>query len=228
MIIAGMVKSSLVDFPDCISCILFTPGCNFDCFYCHNRQLIDGTYQVIKMSTVWDFLRKRVGQLDGVVLTGGEPTLQSDLLPFIKEIKKFGYKVKLDTNGSSPQVIEEVLDNNLGDYFAVDYKAPSNRYQEICRGAADAEKVLHTIMTLLDHRANFEVRTTVFPQLTEKDLLQMAKELPVVPRYSLNRYRAPDKFLHTDKAKVMKKPYSEEMIAAFTERLHAIQPNVMI
>jgi pyruvate formate lyase activating enzyme len=183
---------------------------------------------VIEKTAVMEFLRKRAGQLDGVVLTGGEPTLQSDLLPFIKEIKEFGYKVKLDTNGSSPRVIEEAPDNNLCDYFAVEYKAPSNRYQEICRGAADADTVLHNIRILLDYGADFKVRTTVIPQLTEDDLLQMALELPVVPRYTLNRYRAPEKFLHTDEAKVMKKPYSEEMIAAFTENLRAIQPNVMI
>lgn len=226
MTIAGMVKSSLVDFPDCISCVLFTPGCNFDCFYCHNRQLLDGSYQTIEMSTVRKFMRKRIGRLDGVVLTGGEPTLQPGLMTFIKEIKECGYKVKLDTNGSSPQVIEDVLNNGLCDYFAVDFKAPSYRYQEICRGAADVHTVLQTIRLLLDQGADFEVRTTVIPQLAEDDLLRMAQELPVVPRYTLNRYRTPEKYLHSDEATVIKKPYSTEQILAFAEKMRVMQPNV--
>ena len=150
MTIGGIVKSALVDFPGLVSCVLFTPGCNYDCFFCHNRQLLDGSHQVLETGTVMDFLRKRVGQLDGVVLTGGEPTLQPDLLTFIEEIKEFGYKVKLDTNGSSPQVIREVLESGHCDYVAVDYKAPAHRYPEICRGAADGEPVSRTIRLLLD------------------------------------------------------------------------------
>jgi pyruvate formate lyase activating enzyme len=226
MIIAGIVKSSLADFPGLVSCVLFTPGCNFDCFYCHNRQLLDGTHCEIDTFTVLDFLRKRVGQLDGVVLTGGEPTLQPDLLSFIQTIRSMGYKVKLDTNGSSPGVVANTLKDRLCDYYAVDYKAPTARYQEICRGAADADNVLRTIRLLLEYGANFEVRTTVLPQLREEDLKQMARELPVVPAYALNRYRRPEKYRDSDQKLIMTEPYTQEQITAFTDVLRRWQPNV--
>jgi pyruvate formate lyase activating enzyme len=228
MTIAGIVRSSLVDYPGLVSCVLFMPGCNYDCFYCHNRQLIDGTHQVIEKATVMDFLRRRAGQLDGVVLTGGEPTLQPDLLLFIKEIKELGYRVKLDTNGSSTRVLEKVLDAGLCDYFAVDWKAPKDRYQEICRGASDAETVLRTIHLLLERGADFEVRTTVLPQLREDDLILMAQELPAVPLYTLNRYRKPDRYLPADEAQVTEHPYSAEQVAALAERIRIWQPNVTI
>jgi len=226
MIIAGIVKSSLADFPGLVSCVLFMPGCNYDCFYCHNRQLLDGTHREIDTATVLDFLSKRVGQLDGVVLTGGEPTLQPDLLSFIRAIKTIGYKVKLDTNGASPDVIANVLKESPCDYYAVDYKAPAARYQEICRGAADVDDVLRTISLLLENEANFEVRTTVIPQLREEDLIQMAREIPVVPAYVLNRYRRPEKYCYGDQNLIKTEPYTQEQISAFTDKLRCWQPNV--
>jgi pyruvate formate lyase activating enzyme len=228
MTIAGMVKSSLVDFPGLVSCVLFTPGCNYNCFFCHNRQLIDGSHQIIADSEVMNFLKKRVGKLDGVVLTGGEPTLQTDLLTFMQEIRKLGYKVKLDTNGSSPRVIKEVLTSGCCDYFAVDYKAPAHRYGEICRGAADAETVLKTIQLLLEYNADFEVRTTVIPQLREDDLIQMAQELPQMPHYTLNRYRKPEIYLPNDEDKVNEQPFSSEQLHTLAGKIRAWQPNIYI
>ncbi len=226
MNIAGIVKSSLIDFPGLISCVLFTPGCNFDCFYCHNRHLLEGAADRVDFDALMAFLKKRVGQLDGVVLTGGEPTLQADLIPFLGEIKSLGYKLKLDTNGASPEVVEALLKAGLCDYFAVDYKAPARRYRDICRGRADAEKVLRTIRLLLDSGAVFEVRTTVIPQLEEADLLQMAEELPVVPLYTLNRYRRPDFYRPEDEGLIEKPPYTQERIAALAELIRPRQPNV--
>lgn len=228
MTIAGIVKSSLVDFPGLVACVLFTPGCNFDCYYCHNRQLIDGTHMEIDMGSITAFLEKRAGQLDGVVLTGGEPALQPDLLPFIKEIKSLGYKVKLDTNGSSLSVIENILRGSLCDYIAIDYKAPADRYREICGEAADAAIVLQTIHLLLENGVDFEVRTTVIPQLEESDLIRMAQELPVVPRYVLNRYRKPEIFRPGDEAKVSVKPYTPEQLEALADTIRKWQPNITV
>lgn len=124
MLISGIVKSSLLDYPGLISCVIFLPGCNYDCFYCHNRPLIQGSPDILNPREVFDFLQKRKGQLDGVVISGGEPTLHKDLIPLIAQIRLLGYKVKLDTNGSNPQIIAETLEKNLCDYYAVDYKAP--------------------------------------------------------------------------------------------------------
>jgi pyruvate formate lyase activating enzyme len=228
MIIAGMVKSSLVDYPGLVSCVLFVPGCNYDCFYCHNRSLIDGTYTIIHSNYIDDFLKKRVGLIDAVVISGGEPTLQPDLIPFIKKIKNLGYKVKIDTNGSSPNVIKELVDNNLCDYFAVDYKAPSGRYKEICSDKAEVKKVLQTISILADSDVDFEVRTTVIPHLALDDLITMAKELPKLPRYILNKYRPPEKYLECDRQKVQKKPYTQDQISYISEEIKKYQPNTVI
>ena len=228
MTIAGIVKSSLVDYPGLISCVLFTPACNFDCFYCHNRHLIDGTHESLEQNAIMDFLKKRAGKLDGVVITGGEPTLQPDLLPFIRELRGLGYKIKLDTNGSAPQIIEKTLDAGLCDYYAVDWKAPASRYRELCRGTADAETVLRTIRLLLSRGAAFEVRTTVIPQLDEEDLLTMARELPVVPRYTLNRYRKPEYYLPHDEEDVSKTPYQAGQLSALADLLRAFQPNATV
>ena len=227
MRISGIVKSSLVDFPDLISCVFFVPGCNYNCFYCHNRPLLDGTKEEITPEYVEDFLDKRAGFLDGAVISGGEPTLQPDLIPFIKSVKARGYKIKLDTNGSAPQVVRQLLGSNLCDYYAVDYKAPADRYKEICGPEADAGRVQETIKLLLDHKIPFEVRTTVIPQLSETDLLQMSEEFPPVPKYVLNRYKKPETFLSSDRLKVEQPPYTQAETDSFADLIRIRQPHVM-
>ncbi|WP_313562460.1 anaerobic ribonucleoside-triphosphate reductase activating protein [Ruminiclostridium cellobioparum] len=227
MMIAGMVKSSLVDYPGMVSCVLFTPGCNFDCFYCHNRSILEGTHEVLSTGYVESFLRRRAGLLDGVVISGGEPTLQPGLIPFIRKIKKSGYKIKLDTNGSSPPTVKQILDNGLCDYFAVDYKAPPAKYEEICGSGAGAGTVKETIQLLVDAGVDFEVRTTVIPQLGKEDLISMSRELPVVPKYVLNRYRLPENYKECDSSRIMEKPYSQEEIKSFSELIKEYQPNTV-
>ncbi|EMS73473.1 anaerobic ribonucleoside-triphosphate reductase activating protein [Ruminiclostridium cellobioparum] len=227
MMIAGMVKSSLVDYPGMVSCVLFTPGCNFDCFYCHNRSILEGTHEVLSAGYVESFLRRRAGLLDGVVISGGEPTLQPDLIPFIRKIKKSGYKIKLDTNGSSPSTVKQILDNGFCDYFAVDYKAPAAKYEEICGRGAGAGTVKETIQLLVDAGVDFEVRTTVIPQLGKDDLISMSKELPAVPKYVLNRYRPPENYKEYDRSRIMEKPYSQEEIKSFAGLMKEYQPNTV-
>ena len=224
MKISGMVKNSFVDYPGQIACVLFVPGCNFDCFYCHNRHLIESPPESIAMDAVFSFLQKRLGQLDGVVVTGGEPTLQPGLIPFLRDVKALGYRVKLDTNGSSPMVVKQLLEANLCDYYAVDAKAPSQKYPAVCGDRADATQVFATIRLLVQANAAFEVRTTVFPQLSLDDLLQMAAEIPVVPRYVLNRYRKPDGYKPCDEARINQRPYTQAEINAFAEALRTVQP----
>ena len=226
MIVSGLVKSSLVDYPGKLACVLFVPGCNYNCFYCHNRSLLDGTHEVIPLATVETFLNRRAGQLDGVVISGGEPTLQSDLANFIQKLKSMGYLVKLDTNGSNPKVIQDLLQKDLCDTYAVDYKAPADRYGEVCGHGCEAQSVLETIGLLSQYQADFQVRTTVIPQLDEDDLIRMAKELPIVPAYVLNRYRQPEKFLPADTQKIMQEPYSPAAIKQMAEVLRSYQPNI--
>lgn len=225
MLIEGIVKSSLIDFPKTLSCILFTSGCNFDCFYCHNRDLIKGSGSIIQEEEIFSFLKKRQGLLEGVVITGGEPTLQKDLVPFMSKIKELGYKIKLDTNGSRPDVVKSILEKKLCDYFAVDYKAPLARYHEICN--FHGIKVLETINLLLDSDVEFEARTTVIPQLSLEDLMTMAKELPQLPKYVLNKYVKPKKFHEIDTERINAKPYTPDEIKAYANVLKKYQPNAV-
>ncbi len=227
MIISGMVKNSLIDYPGLIACVLFVPGCNYDCFYCHNRHLLEGTHEDMPLQNIEAFLEKRAGFLDGVVISGGEPTLQPDLAAFMRMLKKLGYKVKLDTNGSSPEVVGSLLQGGLCDYFAVDYKAPAARYEEICGDHASSEKVLKTIELLLSHHACFEVRTTVIPQLSDDELLRMSQELPILPRYVLNRYRAPEAYPARHEAKIREQPRKQSEIRALAGLIRPYQPNVI-
>lgn len=227
MTVSGMVKSSFVDYPGLIACVLFVPGCNYNCFYCHNRQLIDGTHEIVLPGYVEDFLKRRANMLDGVVVSGGEPTLQPDLLIFLERIKSLGYKIKLDTNGSSPNVVKDILMAGLCDYFAVDYKAPAGKYQEICGPQADAGKVLETIRMLDESSACFEVRTTVIPQLSKTDLICMAKELPPLQRYVLNKFRPPQKYLPCHRDLINQAPYTQGQVDDFANNLRPFQPNVM-
>lgn len=228
MNISGVIKSSLIDYPGLVSCVLFVPGCNYNCFYCHNRSLIDGSHILLTPQYVTGFLQKRTGLLDGVVISGGEPTLQNDLIPFMKMVKSFGYQIKLDTNGSFPEIVAEILTLKLCDYFAVDYKAPAEHYPQICGQGSDAGRVIKTIRLLSESGVPFEVRTTVIPQLGGEELAAMAKELPAVPRYVLNRYKVPDSYLPADEARIMEKPWSPDEIRSLADSVTAWQPNITL
>ncbi len=227
MTVAGLQKSTLVDFPGRVACVLFTPGCNYDCYFCHNRQLLDGSAPILDSEELEAFLKKRAGQLDGVVITGGEPTLQPDLAAYLAWLKSLGYQTKLDTNGSKPETVKALLAGQLCDYVAVDYKAPAAQYEAISGIAgATADPVRETIGMLLDSGIEFEIRTTVLPQLGEEALLTMARELPVVPRWTLNRYRMPELYRPEDADKVSAPPPTKDDIAAYTVKMRSIQPNI--
>ncbi|MDD3113210.1 MAG: anaerobic ribonucleoside-triphosphate reductase activating protein [Candidatus Izemoplasmatales bacterium] len=228
MIFAGIVKTSLIDYPGQIATVLFTPGCNFNCFYCHNRSLTEDFPQIISTEEIESYLRKRIGLIDGVVITGGEPTLHQDLPDYFRFLKQLGYLTKLDTNGSSPEMLKTLIDQCLLDYVAIDYKAPKAIYQRYCRGEADPDKVLTSINLLLESQLAFEVRTTVFPQLTQEDLIAMAEEIPIVPRYILNPYQKPLYYLPEDQEWIDSPPYTETEIRAFQETLKLYQPNVVL
>jgi len=130
MIIGGIQKTSLIDYPSKISCVIFVSGCNFDCPYCHNPDLVkrSSSNLLIDVYEVLEFLKKRRPLLDGIVITGGEPTLQGDLFGFCEQIKTLGYPVKLDTNGSRPGVIKQLIEKKLIDYIAMDIKTAPDRY----------------------------------------------------------------------------------------------------
>lgn len=186
MHIGGIQKSSLLDYPDKISAIVFTQGCNFRCGYCHNPELI-----VIKKKPdnfgFFQFLEKRKGKLDGVVITGGEPCLQADLHDFIKQIRKMGFCVKLDTNGSMPDVLKQVISDV--DYVAMDIKAPVEKYGEITKVNVNTDKIKESIKLIMESGVDYEFRTTVIKsQLNLKDFENIGKLIKGAKRYYLQKF----------------------------------------
>ena len=134
MRLAGLQKNSLIDYPGKASCVLFLFGCNFDCPYCHNPDLVRGglsCHASLDEKTVYEFLERRKGLLDGVVISGGEPTLDKDLVFLCEKIKQIGYPLKLDTNGSQPQVIKRLIQEGLIDYIAMDIKTDPLHYSPL-------------------------------------------------------------------------------------------------
>ncbi len=176
MIFAGLIKTSLIDYPGVPACVAFTSGCPYDCCFCHNPQTRDGA-DLVPEEEVRLFLEKRAGLLAGVVISGGEPTIQADLITFCRYLKTLNYQVKLDTNGCHPDVVSELLAKNLLDYIAIDYKCPASRYLEICGPAADSGVVHETIKRTASSSIPWELRTTLIPQLSGTDLQTMEAEI---------------------------------------------------
>jgi len=190
MRISGLQKNSFVDYPGKISAVLFTPGCNMDCFYCHNRILLDSdSEKIIGCDDVLTFLESRKGFLDGVVVSGGEPTLQKGLLTFLKSVKSLGYPIKLDTNGTNPEVLKNCLDKGLLDYIAMDFKAPLNKYEYICRTNVNIDNIKRSLDLIINSGINYEFRTTLAPGLDIDDIVEIAKQIRGAKLYVLQRCR---------------------------------------
>jgi len=171
--IGGIQKTSLSDYPGLVSTVVFLKGCNFRCGYCHNPELIDFERGDIFEEDFFSFLDSRKKLIDGVVITGGEPTCQKDLIDFISRIKEKGFKVKLDTNGSNPDMISNVLD--LVDYFAMDIKAPYEKYSSVCGVSIDISKIKKSIELIINSGKDYEFRMTVIPALiSSKDIIDVS------------------------------------------------------
>lgn len=194
----GIDKMSLVDFDDYLSIVLFTDGCNFRCPFCHNSPLV-------KVSNNppldWDetkaLLKERLGKIDAIVISGGEPTLHNNLIDKIKEIKELGYKVKLDTNGTNPDMLRYLVNNKLIDYVAMDIKNSFNKYSSTS-GVANPqlEKIKESISYLIKGNLPFEFRTTVIKEFhTLEDLLDIANNIKGCNKYVLQKYTDRDSCL---------------------------------
>lgn len=186
--IGGFQKTSFLDYPEKISCIVFTSGCNFRCGYCHNPELFK-IEPVLTVPAFFDFLKARKGKLDGVVITGGEPTLQSGLLDFVKKIKDLNFLVKLDTNGTNPNILNELLNLNLLDYVAMDIKAPLDKYKQITNVDLDIQKIEDSINLIKSSKIDYEFRTTVVKsQLTYEDIEKIGILLQGAKKYYLQKF----------------------------------------
>lgn len=176
-IFCGIEKLSLVDFDGYISCTLFTSGCNYRCPFCHNSPLIE-EQPSLNMEEILNYLSVRKKMLDAVVITGGEPTLHKELPNVIKQIKDLGYIIKLDTNGTNPKMLKELIDKNLIDYVAMDIKASSNCYS-LVTGVINPflDNIKESINILKTSNINFEFRTTLVKEFHSLDSINEMKEL---------------------------------------------------
>ena len=187
-------KLSLLDYPDKVSCILYTRGCNFRCPFCHNGlTLLENVSDFIPFEEILSFLRKRIGILDGVVISGGEPTLMPDLKEKIKAIKELGFLVKLDTNGSNPDLLEELMEEELIDYVAMDIKNSLFKYSLTTGREVDTDKIVKSIKILQNGNVDYEFRTTLIKEYhNELDMISMGKMLKGSPRLYLQEFKISD------------------------------------
>lgn len=171
MRIGGIQRTSLIDYPRKISTIIFTQGCNFRCRYCYNSKLVLEEFfeKPIEEDEIFSFLEKRKNNIDGVVISGGEPTIHNDLPIFIKKIKEMGFLVKIDTNGTYPKMIEYLISENLVDYVAMDIKASIEKYEKITQVNVDKNNILKTIEILMNSDIEYEFRTTYVKSLLSLD-----------------------------------------------------------
>lgn len=215
--IAGLQKTTFIDFPEKIACIVFTQGCNFRCGYCHNPELFKNNEPALSVPAFFEFLNKRKGKLDGVVITGGEPTLQHDLKDFIKQIKDLGFLIKLDTNGTNPSILAELLEENLLDYVAMDIKAPLEKYKSIVNVDFDTKKIQKSIDLIMNSGIDYEFRTTVIKsQLSIEDFEKICQTIKGAKKYYLQEF-IPSKIL--DKNLMTEKSYSHDEFKEICESL---------
>ena len=192
MTIHGFQKMTLLDFPGRVACTIFTAGCNFRCPFCHNAGLVThlDTAARVDEQEILSYLIKRKGILDGVCITGGEPTLQRDLPEFIRRVRELGYAVKLDTNGADPKTLAALLREGLIDYVAMDVKNCPARYAETV-GLTDFDlaPVRESVKLLLRGGVDFEFRTTVADELhTPQDIGALAAWIAGAPRYFIQPF----------------------------------------
>jgi pyruvate formate lyase activating enzyme len=212
--IGGLQKLTLIDFPGRIAATVFVIGCNFKCPWCYSSELVL-TEKIKKQPKILEkefleFLKERKKLLEGLVLCGGEPSINKKLPVLIKKIKKLGYLVKLDTNGSNPKMLKKLIKTKLIDYVAMDMKLPKERYPEIFGKRVKIEDIEESIKILKEGKVDYEFRTTVVPTvLNKEDILKIAKWIRGAKRYYLQNFR-PEKTIDPEFEKI--KPYPQEYL----------------
>ena len=190
MKISGLQKMTLLDYPSKVACTVFLGGCNFRCPYCHNSELLDGSCDTImSQQELLTFLHSRKGLLDAVCISGGEPTLQADLPDLMTAIKDMGYLIKLDTNGSRPEVLKDLVSRKLVDYVAMDIKNSPERYAETCGGVDVLDRVQQSAALVLEGSVDYEFRTTLAHPLHRlEDMAAIGQWLQGARRYFLQQF----------------------------------------
>ena len=210
MQIAGLLKTSLSDYPNKVACVIFTSGCNFHCAFCHNRSLVDRSASLISEEEIFEYLNKRKGILDGVVISGGEPTLQLDILNFIKRIKQLGFLIKLDTNGSSYDIVKTLIDERLVDYIAMDIKNGPSYYDKITETNVNISEIEKTKNLLINSDIDYEFRTTLVKQyFTLESIEEMGCFLSGAKMLFLQKYVANENCINSSLDEVNEKEANE-------------------
>ena len=221
MIIGGLQKTSFLDYPDKISTIIFTSGCNFRCGYCHNPELINSKTSKYSTEEIIQFLKTRTGKIDGVVITGGEPCIHKDLIDFIIKIKELDFLVKLDSNGSYPDVIEKCIP--YIDYIAMDIKAPLYKYQTVINSPVNIDNIQKSITLIMKSNLDYEFRTTVLKSMLNiDDFKAIGNLISSAKKYYLQKF-VPSKTL--DKTLLKESSYTDE---EFKEIIAILQKQIQI
>lgn len=220
---SGLQKTSLTDFPDRVASVLFTPGCNLRCPFCHNwRIVVDPRPPFLTEETALKILENRKKYVDAVVITGGEPTIHKETPRFLKRLKDRGFSVKLDTNGLDSKTLEECLPH--ADYVALDVKTSPEKYSSL--GTGDAAELLRTIEILKRGKGEYELRTTVVPGLVEaRDVNRICEIAKGVKNYALQQFIPGDTL---DESFKNIKPYPKETITGYAEMMRACAENVIL
>lgn len=194
MRLGGYQKLTLIDYPGKIATTVFTVGCSFRCPFCHNPELVlppQFPAPNNMEAEFFEFLKKRKGKLEGVCITGGEPTIQADIIDFIKKIKALGFLVKLDSNGSRPDILKKVIDEKLVDFIAMDIKNSPRKYSKTVGTKTDIRRIKLSVGLIMNSGIDYEFRTTVVPGIhSEKDFEDIAKWIGGAKAYYLQEYRS--------------------------------------
>lgn len=189
--IGGFQKFSMIDYPGKTCAIIFTIGCTFRCRFCHNPELVEPgeNTEEFNEEQIVSFLKSRIGKLDAVAITGGEPTIHIDLPKLIKKIKKLGFLVKLDTTGINPRMVRRLIEAGLINYVAMDIKAPFETYANITQRQIRIDKIQETVKLLMNSNVDYEFRTTVAKALTQKqDIVKIAEQIKGAKRYVIQKF----------------------------------------
>jgi len=229
MKIKGFLTTSFSDWDGKVSSVIFLPRCNFRCPMCHNHQLVlnPDSLPTVRKKDIVKWLTAKRDFIDGVVVTGGEPTVHKDLEDLLKELKDLGFDVKLDTNGSHPLILECLIEQELVDYIAMDIKAPLDpqKYSELAGVKVDIRKIGQSIGVIMSFGIDYEFRTTVPPTLTKQDVFNIAREIEGAKKYVLQRF-IPDNALSPEYRKL--KPYTEDQLKEMAEICRLVLKNVRV
>lgn len=241
MLIGGLEKLSLIDYPGYLSAVVFVKGCNFGCKFCYNPMLVlpygkikdiergreeghshqvkEEDYPLFDEGDLFQFLEKRVGKLEAVVITGGEPTIYDDLPQFIKKIKKLGFLVKLDTNGTNPEMLERLTDGELGelvDYIAMDLKADRENYEKVVGVKVDFGKIAKSVKIIMEGGLPYEFRTTCVPGFLDVSMLEnMGEIISGADKWYLQKFKSDTGLV--DKNLMNQEPFSDEEMKKFAQ-----------